>query len=121
MNGAESYTATLGLNPGDVFNLFHCVHPCTLSWRIVGKYNFVVGLCNLIMLFLVKNKTQYRINYHKLAAHAHELGLPCVICELLFVKLTLCIYPFHVCKYDVISRKWFHIINQYNIHSFIHG
>ena len=26
-----------------------------------------------------------------------------VICELLFVKFTLCIYPFHVCKYDVIS------------------
>ena len=34
---------------------------------------------------------------------AHELGLPCVICELLFVMLTLCIYPFHVCKYDVFS------------------
>ena len=37
----------------------------------------------------------------KLAAQAHELGLPCVICELLFVKFTLCIYPFHVCKYNV--------------------
>ena len=24
--------------------------------------------------------------------------------KLLFVKFTLCIYPFHVCKYDVISR-----------------
>ena len=37
---------------------------------------------------------------HKQAAQAHELGLPCVICELLFVKFTLCIYPFHVCKFD---------------------
>ena len=41
---------------------------------------------------------------HKQAAQAHELGLPCVICELLFVKFTLCIYPFHVCKFDV--RLW---------------
>ena len=42
--------------------------------------------------------------WHKLAAKAHELGLPCVICELHFVKFTLCIYPFHVCKYNVISH-----------------
>ena len=40
---------------------------------------------------------------HKQAAQAHELGLPCVICELLFVKFTLCIYPFHVCKFDVLD------------------
>ena len=36
---------------------------------------------------------------------AHELGLPCVICELHFAKFTLCMYPFHVCKYNVISRN----------------
>ena len=35
---------------------------------------------------------------------AHELGLPCVICELHF-KFTLCIYPFPACKYNVISRE----------------
>ena len=43
--------------------------------------------------------------YSNLAAQAHELGLPCVICELHFAKLTLCMYPFHVCKYYVISRE----------------
>ena len=32
---------------------------------------------------------------HKLAAQAHELGLPCVICESHFVKFTLCIF----CQY----------------------
>ena len=46
---------------------------------------------------------------HKLAAQAHELGLPCVICELHFVKFTLCIYPFHVCKYNVISHVCMYI------------
>ena len=43
----------------------------------------------------------------KLAAQAHELGLPCVICELHFVIFTLRIYPFHVCKYNVIDNKKF--------------
>ena len=32
---------------------------------------------------------------------ARELGLPCVICKLLLAKSTPCIYPFHVCKYNV--------------------
>ena len=40
---------------------------------------------------------------YKLAAQAHELGLPCAICELHFVIFALCIYPCHVCKYNVIS------------------
>ena len=39
------------------------------------------------------------------SAQARELGLPCVICELHFVKLTLYMYPFHVCKYNVISHE----------------
>ena len=42
---------------------------------------------------------------HKLSAQANELGLPCVICEFYFVIFTLCIYPFHVCQYNVFSPE----------------
>ena len=63
----------------------------------VAKLNFSANVCHLQQSVKTPNLL------HKQAAQAHELGLPCVICELLFVKLTLCIYPFHVCKFDVIK------------------
>ena len=64
----------------------------------VAKLNFSTNVCHLQQSVETPNL------WHKLAAQAHELGLPCVILELHFVRPTLCICPLHVCKYNVISH-----------------
>ena len=69
-----------------------------LTTSIRGERREAEFLRQRLSLATVRGNAQ---SVHKLAAQAHILGLPCDICELLFVKLTLCIYPFHVCKYDV--------------------
>ena len=80
----------------------------------VAKLNFSANVCHLQQSVETPNLL------HKQAAQAHELGLPCVICELLFVKFTLCIYPFHVCKFDVLdcgSNIYHMAIKKHNLHA----
>ena len=51
----------------------------------VARLNLSANVCHLQQSVETPNLL------HKLATQAHELGLPCVICELHFVKFTLCI------------------------------
>ena len=52
----------------------------------VAKLNSSANVCHLHQSVETPNLQ------HKLAAQAHELGLPCVIRELHYVKLTLCVF-----------------------------
>ena len=73
-----------------------------LAASISGECREAEFLRQRFSLATVRGNAQ---SVHKLAAQAHEFGLPCVICELHFAMFTLCIYPFHVCKYNVISLE----------------
>ena len=59
--------------------------PPQLAVNVV-KLNFSANIFHLQQFVETPNL------YHMLAAQAHELGLPCVICELRFVKITICIF-----------------------------
>ena len=86
------------------------------QWPYAYSLNYCHTITTITTVFLCINGASVLLLL-LLAAQAHELGLPCVICQLHFVIFTLCIYPFHVCKYNVIYNK---IIHNGKKRSFIH-
>ena len=73
-----------------IFRLGH------LTTSISGERRESEFLRQRLSLEKVRGNAQ-SVTQAELAAQAHELGLPCVICELHFAMFTLCTYPFHVC------------------------